>query len=162
MSRMTIRHPKSFMAILGLSCICMTFNSARSASPAGFEGGLTAYPFDGVYKGAAQRIAATDESCRPAQDVALEVRNGRFKLPWQGNQLFDASIARDGSFYATSGVPAAVAEKRMTLVPTLQGRISSSGLVADYGTRLCRYRLEASLSTIQHLSQRTDSAASQR
>jgi hypothetical protein len=153
----------TFCAVLGLSCIGTTFNPAHSASPAGFEGGLTAYQFDGVYNGSAQRVATTDESCRPARDVALEVRNGQFKLPWQGNLSFDARVAHDGSFYATSGVPASVAEKHMTLVPTLQGRIGAKGLVADYGTRFCHYRLEASQSPAQqHLSQRTDTAGSGR
>jgi hypothetical protein len=123
----------------------------------GMEGGITAYQFDGVYKGNSQRIATSDESCRPSQQVAVEVRHGRFMLPWNDRQNFDAKIARDGSFFATSGVPPVLAEKHMSIIPTLQGRIGATGLVADYGTRWCRYRLEASqLVPLQHLSQRID------
>jgi hypothetical protein len=116
---------------------------------------MAAYQYDGIYKGTTQRISANTESCRPGREVAVDVQNGRLKLPWNDPQVFDTRIARDGSFFATIG-SVVQAEKHMTTIPTLQGQIGSAGLVADYGTRWCRYRLEASLPPMeQHFSQRT-------
>jgi hypothetical protein len=157
MTKIRTRYSVKVLAVLGLSCVCMAASPARSAGPAGVEGGVTAYQFAGVYSGSSQLFATKDESCHPGIEVAVEVRNGRLRMPWNDRQIFDASISRDGSFYATSGAPVVQAEKHMTLVPTLQGRISSAGLVADYGTRFCHYRLEATQSaSVQHLSQRAE------
>jgi hypothetical protein len=148
---------------MGLSCIWAAATPVEAANPTEMQGGMTAYQFDGVYKGNSQRIASNDESCRPNQQVAVKVRYGRFTLPWNDRQSFDAKIARDGSFFATSGVPPVLAEKHMTIIPTLQGRIGAAGLVADYGTRWCRYRLEASQSVpSQRLSQRIDAGSTRR
>jgi hypothetical protein len=142
---------------MGLSYICMAATPVDAAGPTELSGGMTAYQFDGIYKGNTQRIAANDASCRPGQETAVEVRHGRLTLPWTDRQVFDTRIARDGSFYATTGAPAVLAEKHMSIIPTLQGRIGATGLVADYGTRWCRYRLEASQAApLQHLSQRID------
>jgi hypothetical protein len=158
MTRVNLRYWKRLLAVLGLCCICTTFSPAWSAGPAAFEGGLTASQFDGLYSGTSQRVSAIGESCHPGEAVALDVRNGRFRLAWRGNDVFDARILHDGSFYATSGAPVQL-EKHMILVPVLQGRIGTAGLVADYGTRMCRYRLEAKLpAPMQRLSERTDSA----
>lgn len=50
----------------------------------------------------------------------------------------------------------------MTLEPTLQGHVAAADVAADYGTRWCRYRLEASQSSAeQHLSERTGRVAPQ-
>jgi hypothetical protein len=145
---------RPLLAALGLSCICATISPAQSASPGGLEGGLTAYQFDGVYKGNSQRITTHDDVCGPGQQVALEVHNGRVRMPWNESQVFDARVSRDGTFFATTGGSLVQAEKHLTIIPTLQGRIGPAGLVADYGTRWCRYRLEASQSTaMQHLSE---------
>jgi hypothetical protein len=70
------------------------------------------------------------------------VRDGRFKFEWNEPTVFDVKIAADGTFYATTESTVR-AEKHMTLVPTMQGRIDGTMLVADYGTRWCHYRLEA-------------------
>jgi hypothetical protein len=151
--------PRHLLVILGLSYVCTTVSPAWSADPNALEGRLTAYQFDGVYSGTSQRVATTHQSCRTGQDVALEVHDGRFKLPWNDREAFDARVRDDGSFYAITGASPIQAEKHMTLIPTLQGRIGSTGLLADYGTRLCRYRLEASLPAgVQRMSQRTDTA----
>jgi hypothetical protein len=157
MIRLRMPYTYQLLAVLGLCCSCATASLAQSAGPSGLEGGMTAFQFDGLYKGDSQRVIAKQDACAPRQEVALDVRNGRFKLNWHGPQVFDAKIARDGSFYATTG-SVGQAEKHMTILPTLQGRIDAAGLVADYGTRWCRYRLEASQSPVgqQHLSERTD------
>jgi hypothetical protein len=76
----------------------------------------------------------------------LQVQDGRFHLPWAGLQTFDVRIAPDGSFYATSPNALAKSDKHMMLVPTMQGHVSGTSLVADYGTRWCHYRLEATRS----------------
>ncbi len=155
MIRVTMSGKTQLLTVLGLSCMCAFAGAARSASPNELGGGLTAYRFDGVYKGDAQRVAGEDQSCNPDQKMAVEVREGRVKLAWHEPQVFDARIMRDGRFYATTG-SLVRAEKSMTMVPTLQGRIDAAGLVADYGTRWCRYRLAASLPPIeQHLTERT-------
>lgn len=157
MTKMGTRYSSGIFAVLGLSCVCMAASPARSAGPGRVEGGVTAYQFDGVYSGSSQLLGTKGDSCHPGTEVAVTVQNGRFRMPWNDRQIFDARISRDGSFYATSGVPVVQAEKHMTLVPTLQGRISSAGLVADYGTRFCHYRLEATQSaSVQHLSQRAE------
>jgi hypothetical protein len=164
MTRLTMSHTEKLLtvqllAVLGLSCICATASPAQSASPSGLEGVMTAYPVDGIYKGNSQPIAANDESCRPGQKMALEVRDGRFKLPWRESQVFDARISSDGSFFATTA-SMVQADKHMTIIPTLQGQVRGGGLVADYGTRWCRYRLEASQSPAeQHLSKRIEGAS---
>jgi hypothetical protein len=116
---------------------------------------MVAYQFDGIYGGNSQPVTTNDKGCRPSQEVALEVSKGRFKLPWNDRQVFDAQITPNGTFFATTGALPVQAEKHMTIIPTLQGRIGPAGLVADYGTRWCRYRLEASQPAVmQHLSQR--------
>jgi len=155
MERMTFSFTKQLLVALGCSCICATAGLAQSAGPSGLGSSMAAYQFDGIYKGTTQRISANTESCRPGQEVAVDVQKGRLKLPWNDPQVFDAAIARDGSFFATIG-SVVQAEKHMTTIPTLQGQIKSTGLVADYGTRWCRYRLEARLPpTEQHFSERT-------
>jgi hypothetical protein len=154
MTRWANSYTKPFLAVLGLSCIFATAGMAEPANPSGFEGRLAAYPIDGVYKGQTQRVAAKDEACRPGQEVALEVRNGQFKLPWNERQVFFARILPDGTFFATTGASPVRAEKYMAIIPELQGRVTPAGLVADYGTRWCRYRLVASQSTaVEHLTQ---------
>jgi hypothetical protein len=159
MTRQTTHLPQRYFAVMALSCICAAAAPVKAASPIGMEGGITAYQFDGVYKGNSQGVATNDDSCRPGQQVAIDVRYGRFKLFWNDRQSFDAQIARDGSFFATSGVSPGLAEKRMSIIPTLQGHVGATGLVADYGTRWCRYRLEASQPVLpQRLSQRVDAA----
>jgi hypothetical protein len=100
-------------------------------------------PFAGTYAGTAQAIAGNDPSCAPAGHVTLAVQDGRFRLPWRELQAFDVRISPDGSFFATSGSVLAQSDKHMMLVPTLQGRVSNTGLQATYGTRWCRYELEA-------------------
>jgi hypothetical protein len=163
MTQRTTLHTRQFFAVMGLSCICMAATPVDAAGPTDLSGGMTAYQFDGVYKGNTQQIAANDASCRPGQEAAVEVRHGRLTLPWNDRQVFDARIARDGSFFATTGVSPVLAEKHMSIIPTLQGRIGATGLVADYGTRWCRYRLEASQTApLQHLSQRIDAGDTRR
>jgi hypothetical protein len=72
------------------------------------------------------------------------VQDGRFVLPWHDPQIFHVTIASNGSFYATSGVPPALAEMRMMIVPTIEGHVTGVNIEADCGTRWCRYHLEAS------------------
>jgi hypothetical protein len=154
MTRLTMSHTKQFLAVLGLSCICTTASLAQSAGQNGMQGSMTAYQFDGIYKGNSQQIAAHSETCGPGQEITVDVHDGRFKLAWHDPQVFDARIRPDGTFFATTA-STVQAEKHMTIVPTLQGHIGTTGLVADYGTRWCRYRLEASQAPSgQHLSQR--------
>lgn len=157
MARIKTPHRKYFLAAMGLCGICAAASPIEAATLPGMAGGLTAYEFDGIYKGDSQRTASNDASCPSGREVAVEVHNGRLRLPWNDRQVFDARIARDGSFFATSGASPVLAEKHMSIVPTLQGRIGTIGLVADYGTRWCRYRLEASRpARLQHLSQQDD------
>jgi hypothetical protein len=162
MKRLTMSRRKQLLVGLGLSCICATASFAQPTGPSGLEKSMVAYQFDGIYEGNSQPVTTNDKGCRPSQEVALEVNNGRFKLPWNDRQVFDAQIARNGTFSATSGEPLVQAEKHMTIIPTLQGYIGPAGLVADYGTRWCRYRLEASQSSAeQRLSERTGRVAPQ-
>jgi hypothetical protein len=157
MTRITTSNLKQLLAVaLGLSFICATTGPALSATPKGLESSMTAYSLDGIYKGHTEPFAANNQACRPGQAVALEVHDGRFRLAWNERQLFDAKIRPDGTFYATTGASPIQAEKHMTLVPTLQGHVAAADVEADYGTRWCRYRLEASQSSAeQRLSERT-------
>jgi hypothetical protein len=108
---------------------------------------MSVMAFDGIYKGSSQRTAGSDMSCAPARRIEVEVRDGRFKLPWREPSSFNVRIYPDGQFYATSGaLSAQAAEKRMMIVPVLQGRVTQAGLTANYGTRICRYTLEATRS----------------
>jgi len=155
MERQVKLRTKQILAVLGLSCVWTTAGFTQSAGPGGLNGNLTAYQFDGVYKGSSQPVASNDETCSAGQNVAFEVRQARFKLAWNDRQAFDAKITRAGTFYATTG-SATQAEKHMIALPTLQGHVSSGDLVAEYGTRWCRYRLEATQSpAAQHFSERS-------
>jgi hypothetical protein len=110
-------------------------------------GPVVAQPaFDGVYKGESHRIAGTDSSCAAERTSVVEVRNGRFILAWHEPLTFDVRVRADGRFHATSSANLALAEKRMAVVPTLDGGVNGTTLVADYGTRMCRYQLEATRS----------------
>ncbi len=113
---------------------------AQTASP------TAASPFAGTYTGTTQLVTDNDPGCAPGGRVTFAVQDGRFRLPWHEPQSFDVRISADGSFFATSGSVLAQSDKHMMLVPTMQGRVSGAGLVADYGTRWCRYRLEATRS----------------
>jgi hypothetical protein len=147
------------LTVLGLSGLCVMAVPARRAAADALEGGMAAYQFDGTYKGNSELVAANDQSCRTGQAVALEVHQGRLELPWHGPLVFNARISRDGTFFATAGDAPLRAEKHMTILPTLQGRIGATGLVADYGTRWCHYRLAASQApVVRHLSLRTEGA----
>jgi hypothetical protein len=163
MTRVSTFHSKQLLAAaLGLSFTCAAAGPAQSASPNGLESSLTAYPLDGIYKGNTEPFTSNNDACRPGQAVALEVRDGRFKLAWNERQFFDAKIRPDGTFYATTGTSPVQAEKHMTLEPTLQGRVAAADVAGDYGTRWCRYRPEASqASAEQHLSQRSGGVAPQ-
>jgi hypothetical protein len=159
---MTLNPKQLLAAALALSLICTAAGRAQSASPSGLESSLTAYPLDGIYEGNTQPFPTNNEACRPGQAVALEVRNGRLELAWNERQLFDAKIRPDGTFYATTGASPIQAEKHMTIVPTLQGHVAAADVTADYGTRWCRYRLEASqASAEQHLSEGTEGVVRQ-
>ena len=116
-----------------------------SLSPASAQPGSAA-TFTGTYTGVIQAVAGNDPSCAPGSRVTLDVQNGRFRLAWHEPQAFDVRIGPDGSFFATSGSVLAQSDKHMMVVPTLQGHVSNAGLVADYGTRWCHYRLEATRS----------------
>jgi hypothetical protein len=93
-----------------------------------------------------QQASGQAGRCSPGGPVSLDVHDGRFRLPWSGPQAFNVRISPDGSFYATSSTVPAASDKHMMVVPTLQGRVSGASLVADYGTRWCHYRLEATRS----------------
>jgi hypothetical protein len=163
MTRITTSAPKQLLAAaVALPFICTAAGQARSASLNGLESGLTAYPLDGIYKGNTESFATNNGPCLPGQAVAVEVRKGRFTLAWTGRQQFDAEIRPDGTFYATTGASPIQADKHMTLLPTLQGRVAAADIAADYGTRWCHYRLEASQTQAeQHLSKRTGGASPQ-
>jgi hypothetical protein len=121
---------------LALGGLCPA--SAQTAS-------LTTEPtFAGTFTGTTQLVIDNDPGCPAGGRVTLEVADGRFRLPWIEPEAFHVTISPDGSFYATSGN--AQSDKRMMIVSTLQGRISGSRLVAEYGTRWCHYRLDATRS----------------
>jgi hypothetical protein len=132
MTCITTLHPKQLStAVLGPSPICATVNPAQSASPSGLEGSLTAYPPGRLFKGTSGPLAANSEACRPSQAVALEVRNGRFKLTWNERHRLDARIRAAGAFYETAGASPVQAEKHLTIVPTFQGRLAARDLTAN-------------------------------
>jgi hypothetical protein len=124
-------------ALLALTTGSFTPASAQTATLAATS------TYAGTYTGADQPIPGNDPSCAPGGQVTLAVQDGRFRLPWHEPQAFDVKISPDGSFYATSGSALAQSDKHMMLVAILQGRMSGTGLQATYGTRWCRYELEA-------------------
>jgi hypothetical protein len=140
-------------AALGLTCVCATAGRAQPAGPNGLEGSLTAYSIDGVYQGKNQQVRKTGATCPAEQEITVDVRNGRFKLAWYQRQTFNVRISPDGTFFATTGVSPVQAEKHMTIIPTLQGSVGAAGVVADYGTRWCRYQLVATRTPMsEHLT----------
>jgi hypothetical protein len=162
MSCLVMSRMQQVLVALGLVYACAMPGLAQALDAREMEGSIADSPVDGSYKGNAQQIAATSDSCQPAREVALDVHAGRVRLPWTDRQIFDAKIADDGTFFA-SIIPTVRAEKYMTVNPTLEGRIGRDGLTADYGTRFCRYRLVATRSPdAQHLSERTDAPGSRR
>jgi hypothetical protein len=124
-------------SLLALACGGLSAASAQPASSA------AASPLSGTYIGAAQHISGSEAPCEPGGQVKIDVRDGHFRFPWHEPQAFNVRISPDGSFFATSGDVLAQSDKHMKLVPTMQGHVSEASLVADYGTRWCRYRLEA-------------------
>ena len=100
--------------------------------------------FDGTYSGTTQLIGSDTTSCSAGQMVTLDVRDGQFHQPWRPRQTFDVKIGSDGRFYARSGAITAQSDKHMMVVPVIEGQVSGKRLTADYGTRWCHYRLDAS------------------
>ena len=137
MTRRTVPSASRIAAILVVSGAVASIGFAQS------EQSFAAPGFDGVYTGVSRLIVNTSQACAPGQTISVEVRNGRFRLPWQTTAAFDVRLSPDGRFNATAGVPTAIAEKRMMIVPTAQGQVSGTSLVADYGTRFCHYAFEA-------------------
>ena len=137
------------MALLALSCAasaaCVAPSHAVSPPPvvAGQPAGMG---LDGLYKGTSHLVSSTSQTCSPDRTIAVEVRDGRFRLPWQTSGAFDVRLRDDGTFYATSGVAAGQTDKRALIVPTAQGQVRGAALVADYGTRFCHYELDAARS----------------
>jgi hypothetical protein len=129
-------------SVIGAALFALTSGSVIPASAQTTTLAATS-AYAGTYTGTAQPVPGNDPSCDPGGHVTLAVQDGRFRLPWREPQAFDVRISPDGSFYATSGSVLAQSDKHMMLVPTLQGRVSSTGLQATYGTRWCRYELEA-------------------
>jgi hypothetical protein len=145
-----------------MCCVCISGGPAQSAGAGELGGGLTAYRFEGTYKGESRLVPGDDGSCSPSRETAVAVRHGTLSLLWHDRQTFETTIADDGHFYAATESPVR-AEKRMAIVPTLQGRISPAGLQADYGTRWCRYQLAASLPPAQQrLSEWVPTSGAQR
>jgi hypothetical protein len=124
-------------ALIALT-ICTTATSAADVAAASL--------FAGTYTGTIQPVPGNDPSCSPGGDITFQVQDGRFRFPWHEPQAFDVRISSDGSFFATSGNLLVQADKHMMLVPTMQGRVAGTKLVADYGTRWCRYQLEVTRS----------------
>jgi hypothetical protein len=124
-------------ALLALASLHPLPASAQSSMP---------QPFDGTYSGTAQRIAGDDTTCSTGAPVTVVVQDGQFRQSWRPSQDFSVRIGADGRFYARTGALAVQAEKHMTLSPVIQGQVTGRTLVADYGTRWCRYRLEATRS----------------
>jgi hypothetical protein len=123
--------------LLALACGGASAVSAQTA------GVVAASPFSGTYIGTVHKLAGSDANCQAPSQISLAVQDGRFKLPWHDSQAFNVKIAPNGSFYATSGSVLAQSDKHMMLQPTVQGSVSHTSLVADYGTRWCHLRLDA-------------------
>ena len=138
--------PRLALAILGLSYACASTSIARTIDLSALQQASATSQFDGAYTGNSQLAGTNITACRPAQKVTLNVRNGQFQLPWNEPLMFNARISPDGAFFATTSGTMIQAEKHMTLLPTLQGHVGGASLVADYGTRWCRYRLDAARS----------------
>jgi hypothetical protein len=98
-----------------------------------------------AYAGTAVIVSQHDAACGPSGPVRVYVAGNRFTLDWE-SQRFDIKVRNDGSFYATTGISPAAADKRLRLLPAASGRLGAGTLVADYGTRWCRLRLKASAS----------------
>lgn len=113
--------------------------SPVSAQPAN---ATAASPFTGTYVGTTQLVEDNDPGCAQGSAVSFAVEDGNFRFPWHEPQAFHAKIAADGSFYATSGSKLAQSDKHMMIVPIMRGHVNGTSLVAEYGTRWCRYRLE--------------------
>jgi hypothetical protein len=122
--------------MLAVALGSLSHASAQTAGPTADA------PFSGTYIGTTQLVIDNDPGCPPGGSVTLEVKNGRFRLPWNEPQAFHVKISPDGSFYATSANAVVQSDKRMMIVPVLQGRLSGARLVAEYGTRWCHYRLD--------------------
>jgi hypothetical protein len=123
--------------LLALACGCISPALAQPATPD------AAASFSGTYTGTTQHISGHDGHCWLGGPVKLEVHDGRFRFPWNEPQEFDVKIGPDGTFNASSPGVLSKSDKHMMLVPTMQGYVSGSTLVADYGTVWCHYRLEA-------------------
>lgn len=127
----------------GALLLTSTFSSAVPAAAQS-----AASPYSGTYvgttqliSGSSQVVAGDDPMCTPGRQVTLQVQDGRFQFPWQERMAFHVRIAADGTFYAATGSNLALSDKRSMIYPVMQGRVSGADLVADYGTRWCRYHL---------------------
>jgi hypothetical protein len=123
----------SLSAATVMMCMAATLAGAQTSSVGGF---------DGIYSGTNHRTVGNDPSCAPEATVTVRVEGGRLTMPWAEPTMFGARINPDGGFHAVSGNQAWL-EKHMATAPTLSGRLSGATLTAEYGTRICRYTLEA-------------------
>jgi hypothetical protein len=129
----------NFMRLATVMILACTMTATVGCAPTPNTG------FDGIYQGSSRHAGGTGSSCAPERAITVRVEGGHLSMPWSEPSMFHARIDPNGGFYAmTDNAPQM--EKHMAIVPSVDGRISGATLNAEYGTRICRYTLEATRS----------------
>jgi len=90
--------------------------------------------FDGRYSGSS---VTTDSACAPAGMIKASVTNGRLRLAAQPQTRI--AISSDGTYSAVLRGSVVTADKRMQVLPRIDGTADGQTLTGTYGTRWCSY-----------------------